>query len=392
MNVLLLSSLYHPYVGGAETHTRLLAEWLVALGHDVSVITDRGYADQPRTAVHRGVRIARTTAFGLGDPQSRETVRWEVGLFDLLADVKDCLDVLLDQVTGGFDVVHAQGQGTFPAAAVVASELDVPLVVTSHETLPFADKMGRSRSVVLHQFSAIEKVVAGSGFFAEQALASGVPADRIAVIPFGMEAQETAPPLTDLPSGVHGKPLRIASVGRFKPRKNQLALVDAVRELRNEGVDVRCDLVGRYDASSRCYHDQVHAAIAEAGLGEHVRICSDVDDRGRARVLAAAHLVVQPARHEGFGLAALEAVLAGRITVLAPNEGHQEVFGHDSPFLAEGFSGADLAAKIRDVVTDPAEHVAELARKREHFARYNNAERTAARTAAVYRELVARRK
>ncbi len=392
MNILLLSPLYHPYVGGAETHTRLLAEGLVALRHDVSVITDRGYADQPRTQTHHGVRIARTTAFGFPDPRSRESVRWEVGLLDLLPDIKDCLDVLVGQITGSFDVVHAQGQGAFLFGAVVAGDLDVPLVVTSHETLPFDDKMGRSRSAVLHEFSAIDKVVAGSDFFVKQALASGVHPDKIALVPYGVESPEQAAAPVDLPAATSREPLRIASVGRFKPRKNQLALVDAVHRLRDEGMDVRCSLVGRYDASSRSYYEEVRTAIAENNLTDHVRIFSELDDRERARVLSDSHLAVQPARHEGFGLAALETVLAGRITVATPNEGHQETFGRTSPFLTDGFSGASLATKIRDVVTHSHKYTAELTRTRELFARRNSVQRSASGTAAVYQESVSRRK
>lgn len=392
MNILLLSPLYHPYVGGAETHTRLLAEGLVVLGHTVAVLTDRGFADQPRTESHNGVLIARTTAFGLGDPRSRETVRWEVGVFDLVSDIKDCLALLAEQVSGSFDVVHAQGQGAFLFGAVAARELAVPLVVTSHETLPFDDKMGRSRSKVLHEFSAIERVIAGSDFFVKQALASGVHPGKITLVPYGMEMPAKASVRAGLPAATDRDPLRIVSIGRFKRRKNQLALVDAVRRLQDEGMNVQCVLIGRYDASSRQYYEEVRSAIAEARLTDHVRICSDSDDRGRAQLLSDSHLAVQPARHEGFGLAALETVLAGRITVLAPNDGYRELFGAGSPFLTEDFSAVSIAAKIRDVLANTEEYAAELARTRELFARRNSAERSASTTAAIYRELVASRR
>lgn len=387
VNVLMVSPLYHPYVGGAETHTRSLAEGLARLGHGVGVITDRGYADQAPFEIHNKVMIARTTAFGLKDPASREVVRWEVGLFELLDDVGRCLERLRAHGHGDADVVHAQGQGAYLIGAVLARELSVPLLVTSHETLPFDDRLGRSRSQVLHTFPEIAKVIVGSEFFLRQALASGVERGRISFVPYGLdvEPQEPAAPrLTDAP-------LQIVSVGRFKPRKNQLALVDAVRRLREEGLDVRCALVGRYDASSKDYYDTVVNAIAEAELDDHVTVLPDVDDAGRRSIVARSHLVVQPAEYEGFGLAALEAILAGRVTVAAPNEGFREIFGRHSPLLASDATGAGLAAKIRDVLSDQAAYAAESARLREIVRCHNSVDNCARHTAILYEELTARR-
>jgi hypothetical protein len=95
----MLAPLYAPYVGGAETHTRALAEALVAQGQQVSVLTDRGHRRLPGTDTIGGVRVLRTDPGGSvlrtdppgrrgGASRGRDAVRWEVGLFGLLADVE----------------------------------------------------------------------------------------------------------------------------------------------------------------------------------------------------------------------------------------------------------------------------------------------------------------
>ncbi len=61
MRILMLSQFYHPIVGGTEQHVRTLSLALVALGHDVAVVTIQ-HAGQASFAMDQGVRVYRIRA------------------------------------------------------------------------------------------------------------------------------------------------------------------------------------------------------------------------------------------------------------------------------------------------------------------------------------------
>jgi glycosyltransferase involved in cell wall biosynthesis len=143
----------------------------------------------------------------------------------------------------------------------------------------------------------------------------------------------------------------IVSIGRFKPRKNQLALLDAVAMLYARGLPVRCVFAGSCDAASVAYRDELVSRGKE--LDGAVEVVEDADDTEIERLLAVADLVVQPARAEGLGLASIEALVAGRTVLCTPNTGARELLGDVSPLLAAGFTGIDLAATISDALDRP---------------------------------------
>ena len=61
-------------------------------------------------------------------------------------------------------------------------------------------------------------------------------------------------------------PLRLLCVGRLIERKGQHHLIEAVKRLMDEGIDVKLDFVGTGDARAAN-----EAQVARLGLGDRVR-------------------------------------------------------------------------------------------------------------------------
>jgi len=58
-NVVFLSRLYYPHVGGVEKHVEKLSDMLVAKGYKVTIITEKYHKNLKTTEIYRGVRIVR---------------------------------------------------------------------------------------------------------------------------------------------------------------------------------------------------------------------------------------------------------------------------------------------------------------------------------------------
>lgn len=130
-------------------------------------------------------------------------------------------------------------------------------------------------------------------------------------------------------STVAKDPLRWVWVGRWSRNKELPALFRAVAVARRTLPDAQLDIVGAPDDLTRGDIDQL---ARETGLAGGVTIHEAVSRPALADVLARAGITVSAARHEGFGLAVIEAMSAGCVPVV-----------NDIPvfrrFIAEGGTG-----------------------------------------------------
>ena len=146
--------------------------------------------------------------------------------------------------------------------------------------------------------------LAASSFTAATLVENGVPAERIRVVPYGVDLDFFRPP-----PAPPGGPLRVLFVGQMTQRKGlrylleawrRLALPDAELVLAGRGPADR-ELLARYDGLFR----------AETGVSA-----------GRLRELyRTSHLFCMPSLAEGFGLVYLEALACGTPVIGTPNTG-----------------------------------------------------------------------
>ena len=160
--------------------------------------------------------------------------------------------------------------------------------------------------------------------------------------------------------GLEGKRVLIFT-GRLVPHKGVDGIVRALASLPD---DVHLIVVGRGPRLS-----DLLGLARRLGVEERSHFLPSVTDEELPAYLRAADLFVFPSvnRLEGFGLAVAEAMACGLPVVIADMPGVREVIdpGREG-LLVEPFLGADLAARLRELLDDPARRrqMGEAARRR----------------------------
>jgi alpha-1,3-rhamnosyl/mannosyltransferase len=239
-----------------------------------------------------------------------------------------------------------------------------------------------------------DRWIVGSTFTAEEAeRLLGLPRDRVAVIPYGVDeafAQRPGEGIVEsrrrawLGEGPRDRsPKSILHVGSCAPRKNLEAAIAAVGLLRRRGVEaVFIQIGGRFEPHQL-------AAIRTSGLEGFVRQEPNVNEVELVAAYFAADALLLPSTYEGFGLPVLEAFAAGLPVVTSGAGGLRDAAG-DAAVIVPGAEPADLAIAMEQVLTG-AVNVAELRERGQHRAQANSWNLTASRTEAIYDELLGAR-
>jgi phosphatidyl-myo-inositol dimannoside synthase len=152
------------------------------------------------------------------------------------------------------------------------------------------------------------------------------------------------------PSIPDSGPLHIICVARLIERKGQHHLIQAVRRLMEENVDVRLSLVGTGDAQAEC-----KALAQRLGVTKQVEFAGYVPREYIPARVAAAHVFALPSYNEGMAIAALEAMAAGLPVVLTRTGGTDELVEDGVNGLTFDWADVDtLTAHLRRLATDRA--------------------------------------
>jgi glycosyltransferase involved in cell wall biosynthesis len=219
------------------------------------------------------------------------------------------------------DVVHIHALFSFAttAAAGAARRAGVPYIVRPLGSLARYGLRQRRQRLKRLSLAMVEGPIlrgAGAVHFTspaelEEAQAIGVKM-RGVVIPLGVDADD-GPPVAPLRHPALAGRRVILSLSRLDPMKNLEAVIDAVAAspiLRGS-----CALViaGTGDSA---YVARLKARATAAGISEHTLWLGHVEGAQKRAALAAADVFALPSFMENFGIAAVEALLAGVPCVL----------------------------------------------------------------------------
>lgn len=213
----------------------------------------------------------------------------------------------------------------------------------------------------------------------------GTPTAKIAVTPEGAgpEFRPVAPEEAAAVAARYGlKPGYLLSLGTREPNKNRGAIIRALGHLVSEGRDLHLAVVG--GGGWRTETEQ--ALIEGLGLTRRIHYAGYVDQADLAALYAAASVFVFPSLHEGFGLAALEALACGVPVVTSNTSSLPEVTG-EAALLVEPRDSRAIAAAIGRILDDPA-LAGRLREDGPRRAARFTWEACAEQTAAVYREVL----
>ena len=181
----------------------------------------------------------------------------------------------------------------------------------------------------------------------------GVDPARVAVVYEGVDP--TFAPVSDahrlkLVRDRHGLSEHpyLLTVGTLQPRKNLGLLLQALRLLLDQGLDLQLAVVGRTGWGNL----DLPAESARLGLTGRLHPLGYVPDENLPALYSGALAVVLPSLYEGFGLPALEAMACGAPVVASNNSVLPEVVG-SAGILVDPRDPRGLAETLRRLAIEP---------------------------------------
>jgi len=199
-----------------------------------------------------------------------------------------------------------------------------------------------------------EHWIAASSFTRETLVESGVPQDRIHVVPYGADLERLRPcPQRRARPGT--RRLRLLFVGTINQRKGIKYLLDALALLPPDQVELL--VCGRVVDDLKIFEP----------FREQVEIRPSVSAEGLLDAYQSSDVFVFPSLAEGFGHVLLEAMACGLPVVSTTRTGARDLIRPSMDgFLVEPGSAIDLAARIEEFLLHPQWRVemGEAARRR----------------------------
>jgi glycosyltransferase involved in cell wall biosynthesis len=332
VNVLVVSGIWPPDVGGPASHAPELARYLTGRGHDVEALVTAAAAPAsepyrvhwvsralPKGAIHlaAGAEIARAAR--------RADVVYATGLFARTAAA--CAVVRRPYV------VKLTGDPAFERARwrrTVAGD------VREFQRGGGGIEGAFLRTVRDATLGGAAHVVCPSAFLRELALSWGVAEERVSVLPNPAPALPALPPRDELRRsfGIEGP--TVAFAGRFGPQK---------------ALDVLVDAVGRVDGVTLVLAGEGDAPVA----GERVRFVGALPRERVLELFAAADASVLSSSWENFPHSLVEALAVGAPVIATRVGGVPEIVedGVNGLLVPAGDAGA-LAEAIRRFFSDDA--------------------------------------
>ena len=318
--------------GGVREHVSGLAEALIELGHEVSVIAP---ADEDAILPSYVVPAGRAVPV----PYNGSVARLAFGFLSA-SRVRRWLK------EGDFDVLHVHEPAAPSLSLLACWVADGPIVATMHAAMP------RSRALHVAQpilASALEKI-SGRIAVAEAArntLVEHLGGDAV-LIPNGVNVSryEKAEPLPGFP-GTGGT---LGFLGRMdEPRKGLEILLAAFSILAPNRPQLRLLIAGRGDADEAL--EQVPPAYRD-----RVVLLGQVSDADRVRMLHSVDVFCAPnTGGESFGYVLVEAMASGAPIVASDIEAFRQVLrGGEAGELFSVGSPAGLAEAAGRLLDDPA--------------------------------------
>jgi phosphatidyl-myo-inositol alpha-mannosyltransferase len=317
--------------GGVQEHIMGLAEALIDLGHQVSVISPADDdAPLPGYVVPAGRAVpvpynGSVARLAFGFLSASRVRRW----------LKD----------GGFDVVHVHEPAAPSLSLLACWVADGPIVATVHTAIPRSRAMHAAEPILQ---SALEKI---SGRIAVSEAARTTLVEHFGgdavLIPNGVSVRkfEKADPLPGWP----GSGGALGFLGRMdEPRKGFSILLRAFEMLADQRPGLRLLVAGHGDADEAL-------AKTPAALRDRIVMLGQVSDADKVRVYHSVDVFCAPnTGGESFGIVLAEAMAAGAPIVASDLDAFRKVLrrGQAGELFPTG-NAAELAAAATRLLDQP---------------------------------------
>jgi glycosyltransferase involved in cell wall biosynthesis len=374
-----------PHVGGQGVYIRELVRALQALGHAVSVASGPPYPDLPNDV--ELIKIPALDLFtednALMALRARHLRSWadmsewlshNTGAFGELYAFGRRLDRFLAQNPDRFDVVHDNQTLATPFLRInnrlpVITTLHHPIAIDRGYAVDAVEKWWQ-RALTRRWYRFVDmqartsrsltKMLAVSGAARDShATHYGTSSDNVRVAFNGIDHDVfNTDPSTERESG-----LIVTTASADAPIKGLDVLIQALARIAAARPNARLHIIGKLrDGPAK-------NAIASSGLTTRVTTSSNLTRDAIATLYRRANIVACPARFEGFGFPAAEAMACGAAVAASDGGALPEVVG-DAGLISPAGDVDGLAANLARLLDTPDE----AARLGDHAAKRARAE------------------
>lgn len=207
-------------------------------------------------------------------------------------------------------------------------------------------------------------------------------ASRVVTIHNGIEIPDDI--VTEIKSE-SGNSVRIGIVGQIIPRKGHLLLLEALNNLRQEGLDFTLMIYGN-DRTS--YAEAVRAYLQTHHLAENIVWKGFESDK--SAIYSHLDLTVVPSSDEPFGLVALEPALWEIPVIAARSGGLAEIVEHEvTGLLFTAGDAQDLSVQLKRLIQAPALRREMGRHARAHLLRHFTASRMCEQFIEIFKKIKA---
>ncbi len=299
---------------GPIRHLAGLASILARRGHEVNVVTSNSDVPDSTPAEEEVNRVAI----------HRLRTEWRWGHWIRCPELRRFLKL------NDYDLIHAQSYRNYfcETGAEIARTRQVPFVITPRGSLLGYRYIGATRfswtpNIVFDLATrkrALRRatIVTTSSAETEDALRIGIPADRIRMIPHGLDLN-FMPEFK--PRSTGGE--RLLFVGRITGQRNLEFLLRgfylATKTHPNLGLTVVGDPIpSKFSFSERHYNGRIRLLATKLNLDSRVRFVGGVYGSALWDYYLASDLFLYSAKYDNFGLALLEAAYFGLPIISTP--------------------------------------------------------------------------
>lgn len=346
MKFLLINYEYPPIGAGAATATQAIANNLVGLGHQVTVLT-AGYRDLPKIRMEAGVLVRRVRCFRRHADRSSVL---EMASFVLSALFSLGFVVPADRPDRAIAFFSIP---CGPVALAARAFFGLPYVISlrggdvpglTPEVSRIHDFLRPLRRAVLKHAIAI--VANADGL---RKLAEASDPFRVSVIPNGVDTEFFHPATEFAKAGP--EPFRIVFTGRFQGQKNIPLLLEQCAALHEQSpVPFELHLVG--DGPLRA---QLQAQADRLGLSGRIVWHGWTPREELRAIYQHSHCFVNPSFYEGMPNAVLEAMACALPVVATDIPGNDAlVLSGETGYLFDLHQPDALLGAIKMLMADPA--------------------------------------
>jgi glycosyltransferase involved in cell wall biosynthesis len=356
--------------GGVVSCVMQLAPLQAAAGHDVCVLTadaadvphahpwkhtgvDKAFASAPHaTCVRVMLRDRLAELRGSSAASAERDTPTQLLTRDTMATAR----ALISQA----DIIHLHGPWTSSnlQLAWLARRLGKPYVISAHGMLDDWCMAQGATKKRLHLAIASGRVLNNARAVhcaaeeeARQVARHTTAPTRVVALPMDLKPFSPLPGATLAREklGLRANAPTLLFLSRLHPKKGTEHAIDALRQLRSQGVDA--DLIIAGPAQDEAYATSLREQVNRHQLGEHARFVGMVDGELKISLYQAATALVLPTSQENFGFVLLESLLAGTPVVTTRGvDLWRELEGSGGAIISEA-NGASLARDMLPVLT-----------------------------------------